>query len=1585
MRVFDRSARERAKVEAKSATAKAVGATAKAVAFRCLLAIVCFAVSARAQEPADGSESLMPAFTLSSSEAFTTRESPSFNLTFRHLTQLDFRVYKVRDAVAFFAALRDPHQLGSEERPVARERSWIERIAEWKGRQRRTIRSFVRDQVSHDYRAARRASIDRVEVAQRVALNQTSFAQVPLLNPDQLVTSWRELLPDHREPEYRRVPLDVKEPGVYLVEAVAGLLRAYTIVMVSDIGLVTKVAPGQMLMFAADRFSGEPQADCDVQVLVDRQPNGSGKTAADGVFTVALPEGKADNIVGIARCGAQVAITDPGGYFASEALRQFVGYVYTDKPVYRPGHTVHVKAVLRWRERDALLPFDRPNAEIAVSDLNDKVVFRQSVSPDGFGAVHATFPVPRTAALGAYNIRVASGEHQASGSFEVQEYRRPEFEVIVTPTNRFVVQGGEAVATVQARYYFGQPVANARVRYVVNRQSYYSPWRWLDVGDEDSGSQFWYGDNQTTEGELRLDAQGRGEIRVALDVADDGRDYSARIEAQTTDASSRTVSGNTVVHATYASFLVSTRIHGYIFRPSQTVSTTARAVDYSGAPQGGVRVMFALERITYPAGRYADPVRTDVGRTEATTAADGSATASLTLPQAPGTYVVRATAPAGDRQVSSESWVWVAGPQDVPADEGDRYLELMADKRAYLPGDTARLVVRGETIAGPLLVTKEGQHVAWHAVLRPSAGDPIEVPIQAADVGDIYVHVAYMREGRLYRAERRLSVPATQHTLQITVTPERPVAKPQEPGVFSVTVADATGAPVSAQVSLGVIDEAVYAIRPDETPDPVRFFHRREYSHVGTAFSRDYYFTGFSGSERLQLAGRRRRPFTLADFKGDKDVQPQVRKEFPDAIYWLGDLVTNAEGQAKVSIKYPDALTTWRLTARAVTRDTKAGVAIARTTTTKDLIVRVITPRFLTEGDEVVLPTIAHNYLSDAKNTTVTIAARGLERSGATDASRTSTSEVIASSGERRDDWRFRATTPTTAVVTAAARTDSDADAVELPIPVLPYGLRREVGSSGSLLGDGETATEVVVPATANAAGREISISLAPSLAGSLLGALDFLTSFPYGCTEQTMSSFLPNLLVLRTLAELKLAPTERLSVLDRQVAAGLRRVSDLQHEDGGWGWWKTDENHPFMTAYALFGLAEAKRAGANVEEHRLVNGARALTELYAKYPDAEPDLKAYLAYALRRAQPETAAIGEYTHAAALEELWRARTRMTTYGRALLLQLLDEGKDARGNELAQGLIGEAQSRGELSWWASARDPLLFETVETSVEATGLAVQALARRDPANPLLDRAVRWLMLNRSGGYWWNTKQTAFALYGLLEVLEARKESPPAFTVDVHVNGTLAGSRTFTPASLTSPDPVIVSVPAREGANSVRLVKKGGGTLHWGARALYYDTQGAQARSGSRQLAITRKYARLMPVRQRDRIVYQEQPFDGRMSPGDVLTVRVTVAGSNDWRYLIIEDPLPAGVEAVQDTTAYPMERPDRWRWWWGSQTEYRDNRTVFFQEHFNGRAEFVYLVKAISSGEFRAIPAQVAPMYVPDVTASSEPVTVTVAVPQ
>jgi len=269
--------------------------------------------------------------------------------------------------------------------------------------------------------------------------------------------------------------------------------------------------------------------------------------------------------------------------------------------------------------------------------------------------------------------------------------------------------------------------------------------------------------------------------------------------------------------------------------------------------------------------------------------------------------------------------------------------------------------------------------------------------------------------------------------------------------------------------------------------------------------------------------------------------------------------------------------------------------------------------------------------------------------------------------------------------------------------------------------------------------------------------------------------------------------------------------------------------------------------------------------------------------------------------------------------------------------------------------------------------------------PREALLDRAVRWLVLNRTGGYWSSTKQTAMAIYGLLELLEARNERPAPVTVDVFVNDVLAGTRELGLDQLTTPDPLTVNAPGVAGVNRVRLVARGTGALYWSATARYFDMAGAATRRGTRELAITRQYARVLPVRRADRVSYREEPLVGDVAPGDVLSVRLIVAGSKDWRYLVIEDPLPAGVEAIQDTTAYPLERRPQSSWWWGSRVEYRDERTVFFQQTLeNGRYEFRYLVKVISAGQFRAVPAQIAPMYVPGVAASSEPHIVNVVQP-
>lgn len=1521
-------------------------------------------------------EDTTPSFTVATSHVFNTRERPSITLVYRRVDHLDFRVYRVNDTFAFFEKLRDPHQLGSEAPVVPQERTWLERIAGWKATRRADVRAFARRQLSREYRMARREQVDTQEVVLRRTVNVNTFAQVPVLNASQLVTSWRELLPPVRDPEYRRVPLDLKSPGVYVVEAVNAPLKAYTVVVVSDVGLVTKTAPGQLLVFAANRFSGDPLPGCRVRVMADQKTVAGGTTANDGTFQTDVAVREPDHLVTLADCNGQSAATDPGAYTIREPTRHLVGYIYTDRPVYRPGHVVHFKSILRWREKGALMPLGREPVEVSIVDDKDKVLLRERKPVDPFGSLTGSFTVPATASLGYYTVRVASGDATATGSFEVQEYRKPEFDVAVRPASRFEIQGKRITATIAARYYFGQPVAGASVKYVVHRQGYYSPLRYDDSAPAGEGEDkgFGYGGDQQLEGTARLNDQGSAEIAVPLALDDQGRDYTARIEARVTDSSGREVAGAASVIATHGRFLVIVRSERHVYSPGDTANVNLRALDYSGNPQAGVRIHALLERIEY---RSSDSTQTTttLHESDQDADADGRARWSFRAPSEPGSYLVRVTAASEGRQVSDTTYLWVPGRTERFENEGDQFLELVPDRRSYQPGDTARLIVRGADFDASVLVTKEGQHVSFHRVVRARGNDAIDVPIAPEDVGDVYVSLAFLKDDRLYRADRRLSVPALQHQLAVTAVADKPVIRPGDPGVFTLKVTDATGAPVRAQLSVGLVDEAVYGVRPDTTPDPLRFFYRREYSMVGTSFSREYPFVGYSGTEQLLLA-RRRRPLTLADFKADRPDRPRVRKDFPDTVFWVGDVTTNADGTAQVRVEYPDSLTSWRLTARAVTVSTDVGATTTQTTTTKDLILRVVTPRFLTEGDQVSIPTIVHNYLPDAKTVSLTFAADGLAPGDGTAPVTAPRSLQVAPNGQQRADWRFTADQVRQVTVTGKAVTDVAGDAMQLSLPVLPAGLQRNIGSAGSMVDPGPRTIDLTVPPAANASGRSIRVSLAPSLAGTMLGALDYLTSYPWGCTEQTLSSFVPNLVVLRALEQMKLSPTERLQSLDRQVSDGLKRLYDYQHQDGGWGWWKTDQNHPFMTAYALDGLMLARDAGVRIEEWRLANGTRALQQLYERYPRAVPDLKAYEVFVLARSTPES-----FDLAAALTDLWSSRSRMTTSGRALLLMTLDHKKDARADEAARELVAAAQTRGDVTWWSVDSDPLLEDIVDTSVEATGLALQALSGRDPRNPLLERAARWLVLNRNAGaYWVSTKQTAIALHGLLAYMRARGEQAAPVSADVFVNGTRVASQSFDAKSLTAPNPVLIESPAAAGTNAVRIVKQGAGTLYYEASVRYYDKPAAAERTGSRRLALGRSYSMLTPVTIKGRIVYRESAFNGTARPGDLLLVRLTAAGSSDWRYLMLEDPIPAGTEPVEKEALYELER--RRTWFFGSQRELRDDRAVFFLSDFAaGRYELTYLLKVTTPGTFSAMPARISPMYVPDVSASSDVVTLTV----
>jgi alpha-2-macroglobulin len=316
--------------------------------------------------------------------------------------------------------------------------------------------------------------------------------------------------------------------------------------------------------------------------------------------------------------------------------------------------------------------------------------------------------------------------------------------------------------------------------------------------------------------------------------------------------------------------------------------------------------------------------------------------------------------------------------------------------------------------------------------------------------------------------------------------------------------------------------------------------------------------------------------------------------------------------------------------------------------------------------------------------------------------------------------------------------------------------------------------------------------------------------------------------------------------------------------------------------------------------------------------------------------------------------------------------------DSRVAQIAQLLENKAKRSGVLVSWPSSYSPLLDIDDDNSAESTAFALRFLTRQDPKSPLLEGAAQWLVVNRDNGYWWNsTEQTAMVLFGLTDYLAASQELNANFDVDVLVNGSSVGKRHFNPADALAGANLVVDVAAGQlhpGANTVELRKSGNGRAYWSTQGKYYSTAQKLYQHGTLSLNLTRDYFKLVPTTKDGNIVYQLQPLKGPVKIGDTLAVHLAVNGSPA-KYLLVEDPIAAGTEFLQQTDGYNIvDQPQTWEYWY-TRSEFHDDHAAFFATEFSGRHESFYLLKVVNPGSFSISPANVVPMYQPGIQATSD----------
>ncbi len=1420
------------------------------------------------------------------------------------------------------------------------------------------------------------------------------------------------------------------EPGIYYLEVSTTEEVVYPeavgydrlpfqreILVVSNRNLTFKTTSTDSLVWATDLASGQVVPGLDVQVMDgDGNVLTEGKTDKNGVFEgephksidpwetvyafVGDPD-QPDRDFAVTTSNWSDGISPWDFNLSVENYVQPVNaYFLTDRTIYRPGQKVYFKGILR-EDDDAhySLPTSDAQMDVTIYDPQGTKVFEDSLTVNEMGTVHGEFDLGEEAALGGYSIETTYNDYFFSTSFQVAEYRKPEFQVAVETDKPEYVQGDKIQVSALATYYFGGPVADADVQYSILSADYsfnYKGKGWWDFTDYDNGRQpqFYssYGE-LLAQGTGTTDAEGRFTFSVDADIAEYTSSQLFTLEVTVTDINDQQVSSRAEAVVHKGLYYIGLRPERYVGQVGQKNSVNMITVDWDSqpSPNRDVQVVFA-EHNWYSVRKQAEdgqyywestvediPVYT----TTVTTDAKGTAAASF-VPKSGGVYKILATGEDEDgNQIRSSTYMWISGSKFINwRQENNDRIDLVADQRQYQVGDTATILIphpyQGEVQA---LITVERGHIYQHWVQTlETNSEQIEIPITEEMIPDVFVSVVIVKGEDKTNALPsfklgyvQLPIDVTQKEITISLTPDKKAGENYQPGeevTYSIETTDSQGDPVETELALSLVDLSVLSLA-DQPQNIVDAFWRQRGLAVNTA-------SGLTlSAERINLAIA---PEAKGGGGGMGDEFGVVRREFPDTAYWNPVVETDAKGQASVSVKLPDNLTTWRLSAWGVTAKTLVGQANTDIVSTKDLLVRPVTPRFFVVGDKAELAAVVNNNTDQKLDVEIAFEATGLQIK---DPSRQSV--TVPARGKARVAWSVVVESTDQVKLQYGAKAGDLTDALEMTLPVYRYSTPEVVATAGTIESDGERVEAVVLPSSFDPTQGELSIQLDPSLAAGMTDSLDYLQHFPYECTEQTVSRFLPNVVTYRAFKELGLDKPDTETKLAGLVGVGLQRLYNQQHYDGGWGWWLADDSDPFLTAYVLLGMVEADRAGFVVDENVMTQAVDFLTGSLKAQPKAfdqhwQANRQAFILYAL--AEAGQGDLGRTV------SLYGHRDMLDTFGKAYLamaLGILEPKESSRVNSLLSDITSAAIVSATGAHWEESQ--VDYYAMNTDTRSTAIVIAALSRLDPTNALAPNAVRWLMTARKDGIWETTQENAWAIIGLTDWMVATGELQANYDWQVMVNRQLVGEGSVSKDNLSQSVKLQVEVAKllADQANEVLIDRtppsgqdQGSGRLYYGLYLRYYKPV-EEVKALDRGIIVSRQYSLAECNQATCGAIDQAQV-------GDVIQVKLTIIAPNDLHHVVVEDPFPAGAEGIDQSLkttsvvgqAPELKRTDRtnpwggdYGWWWFSHSELRDEKAVLFANYLpQGTYEYTYLIRASLAGEFRLIPTNAYEMYFPEV---------------
>jgi uncharacterized protein YfaS (alpha-2-macroglobulin family) len=1387
----------------------------------------------------------------------------------------------------------------------------------------------------------------------------------------------------------------------------------------------------------------------------------------------------------------------------------------TDRPVYRPGQTVHLKLWAGESRYDLgdVSPYAGKSASVEIRDGRNEVVFEKGdLVADGFGGITFDFDLKDEAALGNYNVRVQGQVPNAYFTFRVEEYKKPEYEVKVDAPSEPVALGETFEATVSANYYHGAPVTEATVKIKVERNFFND--RWFPAGEWDwlYGPGYWWfypeypwypgwarwgcirpappwwQRNRMGAPELILEQTGPigpdGKVKVKIDssiakLVHGDQDHRYSITAEVIDASRRTIVGTGSVLAAREPFSVTAWLdRGYANVGDKITGTfAARTLDGKEVEGKATAILYATS-----VNAEGEIEEKEVGKWTS----EGKNWTFVASKAGQYRVAVVFTDKKGRKQEGATVFS-VRGAADEK-DGNFRYnaIELIPDKKEYRPGDTVNLLVnvdQPDSRVWLFIRPSQGKVGETKIISIDGQSQLVKIPVTLRDMPNFFIEGVTVANGEVHTVTREIVLPPEKRKLTVEVTPAKDKLKPREKTSLTIKITDFEGKPYQGSAAITIYDKSLeYISGGSNVGNIVPFFWDWKRQHYGqgmdnsqtlfgshlqmpnTTFMQQLGMfgninrqngmfadaTGFGGGGRMMMKGAERSlsaaPMAAMDAvmeesagTGKKDgnaagapeAAPEVlvRSEFADLLKWVGSVETNEKGEATIDLEMPDNLTTWKIKTWAMGMGTRVGEGSAEIVTSKDLIVRLQAPRFFIETDVVTLSAIVHNYHEEAKDVTISLELDGKNLESTDKLERRA---AIPSKGETRIDWTVKAISEGEVTIRMKAIASDDSDAMEMKFPVFVHGMLKTESYSRAIAPEGNSAKiEFTLPQERRPSESRLTLNYSPSVASAMIDALPYLSSYPYGCTEQTLNRFVPTTVVHRILKEsgydLAAIKEKKINLNPQQLGdpkeraaqwkpgapnwnpvwdeaevaemerAGIAKLRDQQNPDGGWGWFSAygNSSYPHTTAVVMHGLLLARDNGATIPNDMIERGLAWL----AKHEETEADKIANWEKRKKNTKQKADSMdalvrrvlgeGGKDHAQMLGFLFRDRNDLPVYAKALVGLEFHRTKDnGKRDDIIRNIrqFLKTDEENQTAYLDLGNSGYWWYWYGSEFEAQAWFLKLLSAAEPESPDTRGLVKYLINNRSHATYWNsTRDTAYCIEAIGDFLKATKEGEPNLTVEVVFDGKVLKTVEITKDNLFTFDStaIVAGDILTTGKHTVELRKKGDGPLYANAYVEYFTLEDFITKAGL-EVKVDRTYYKLVPetkvidaVDSKGHVIDQKRSKYNRVllksgdevKSGDLIEVELGIDSKNDYEYLLFEDWKAAGMEPVEVRSGY---NPNGL----GAYMELRDEKVSMFVQNLpRGRHNLSYRLRAEIPGKFSALPTKAEAMYAPELRANSD----------